>query len=456
MTFEQEAMLARLRPTAEERERVEGAVRRLEEAVDAEAAGQGIEAKASVQGSLAKDTWLAGSTDLDLFLLMDPATPAEAMGERTRAIGEVVLQDARQRYAQHPYLLGTFEGLQVDLVPAYRIDDPSQPASAVDRTPFHTAWVNEHLDAGQKDQVRLLKRWMKGTGTYGAETAIGGFSGYLCEVLVAQFGSFDGVVAWLAGDAQPRRFTPGDDRLPADQPSPLLIADPVDPTRNVAAAVTETTLARGTEAAQAFQADPDEPFFFPPPAHAASPEALANGLQGQGWLGLLLTPQTDRLDLVLPQFQRAGRLVAEALERAGFGCARRHVAVLGDQDDPAGQQVALQWITPQARIPDTEVRKGPPAAVAANADRFRQKWDGHALALEPVQEVDGRLQVTVRVPADTPAAWLEAEAARVLVGKHVQKAWKASGQILGDPADAPADWAPVVADLVLDRRPWQQ
>jgi tRNA nucleotidyltransferase (CCA-adding enzyme) len=39
-------------------------------------------------------------------------------------------------------------------------------------------------------EVRLLKKFMKGTGVYGAEIKIGGFSGYLCELLILKYRSF--------------------------------------------------------------------------------------------------------------------------------------------------------------------------------------------------------------------------------------------------------------------------
>ena len=47
-----------------------------------------------------------------------------------------------------------------------------------------------HLKTNQEKEVRLLKRFMKMVGTYGSEFKVGGFSGYLCELMIIRYGSF--------------------------------------------------------------------------------------------------------------------------------------------------------------------------------------------------------------------------------------------------------------------------
>ena len=42
----------------------------------------------------------------------------------------------------------------------------------------------------QADEVVLLKKFMESVGTYGSEFKVGGFSGYLCEMLILQYGNF--------------------------------------------------------------------------------------------------------------------------------------------------------------------------------------------------------------------------------------------------------------------------
>ncbi|HUR61773.1 MAG TPA: CCA tRNA nucleotidyltransferase [Candidatus Thermoplasmatota archaeon] len=444
-------VLDRITPTQAEQQALQGVAADLAARLDAELQREGVPGQASVQGSVAKGTWLRGGADLDCFLLLDPAVPQERLEQVSLAIGPRVLSGSHKRYAQHPYLIGTFRGLQVDLVPAYRVASATARMSAVDRTPFHTAWVRAAL-GGREGEVRLAKKWMKGIGAYGAQTALGGFSGYLVEVLVARFGSFAGLVDWLAADARPRRIALGADEV-SDDVACLVVVDPVDPARNCAAAVQEPTLAQALDAARAYRAAPHARFFDPSPARAEPSTALHAALaqRNEGWMGLLLRPRTDRLDIVFPQFQKAARTVESALEAAGFP-VRRATATA----DAREEQVLLQWLASGAELPPTRVHAGPPDSGAPNVERFRAKWSTHPDAAGPVRKgADGRLAVELLVRHRTAPTWLAAHLPGLPLGRHVQDAMPGS-RLLDDPASVPDEWAPVVADLVLARRPWER
>ncbi len=128
------------------------------------------------------------------------------------------------------------DGFEVDLVPCYLVEDASRLMSAVDRTPFHTKYVGSRI-IGREDDVLLLKQFMKGVNVYGSELKVGGFSGYLAELLVLCYGSFAAVLqaasAWRPGQ---RLDLEGHGIGRHDEP--LIMVDPVDPGRNVAAALT--------------------------------------------------------------------------------------------------------------------------------------------------------------------------------------------------------------------------
>ena len=434
-------VLTRITPDADEQARMDATVASILAAAQAAMDEAGLDGEASVQGSVAKGTWLAGNTDIDLFLLLDPATPQEALKDAAATVGQAILDNPQTKYAQHPYLIGTFQGYDVDLVPAYAVAAAGAHMSAVDRTPFHTRWVLDHSDTALRDDIRLAKKWCKGVEIYGADTATGGFSGYLVEVLVIAQGGFDGFIHWLS---RPGRVAMGDDQVD-DDVSPLVVVDPVDAARNCAAAIHADVLERATHAATAYLADPSEAFFFPAPPRD-EPEACQQALEGQGlaWIGLCMTPQTDRLDLVFPQFQRAARTLSDAFERAGFQVLRHRVDELDD--------VCMQWLVKDVELSATFPRQGPAPDKEPNARKFRQKWQDNPDAAGPIEEVDGRLQVLVHRTARTPAAWLAQELPRFQGGKHVVAALK-HHVIEGRPR---ASWAPLVTDFILDRRPWQR
>lgn len=446
------AVLTDLTPTPEERTRIDGAVAGVTAAVTEALRAEELPGTPSVQGSIAKDTFLQGDMDIDLFLLMDPDVDEAALKQTTERVGRRVLDAPRKKYAQHPYIIGSWDGVQVDLVPAYRVAEAGARMSAVDRTPFHTAWVREHLTDTLRDHLRLLKGWCKGVGVYGAETSQAGFSGYLLEVLAVHFGAFHAVLDWLAAGATPRRIALGDDQV-EDDVSPLVVVDPVDPTRNCAAAVGTDTLTLAAQAAEAYERSPSRRFWSPAPPRPEPAETLHAALAAEDaqWLGLRLSPQTDRLDVVLPQFQKAARTMQDQLERAGFAVRRSDVSAYEDD-----RRIGMQWVLDAGTLPATRVHEGPSSDHEPNASRFREKWQDHPDAAGPVREVDGTLQVAVAVPHRTPAALLAARLADAGFGKHMREAVAAGADILEDPARADAAWAPRVADVVLGRPPWER
>ena len=230
----EEDVLAKVRPTQEEESFIGSAVEELVERVLATSIAKQVEFKPVLVGSIAKGTHLK-NPDIDLFLMFDPGVPREKLEEYGVRIGKEAI-GGREHYAEHPYIRGEFNGLKVDVVPAYRITDAAQKMTAVDRTPFHTEFVQKHLASDKKDDVRLLKSFMKGIGVYSAEARVQGFSGYLCELLVIRFGGFRDVLE-AAGKWKKGVCLAFEQQSDIKFDEPMVFIDPVDAGRNVASAV---------------------------------------------------------------------------------------------------------------------------------------------------------------------------------------------------------------------------
>ena len=143
------------------------------------------EVEPKVVGSIAKGTFLSG-TDIDIFLVFKKGTDLKKKGLE---IARKILPNGKELYAQHPYLRGEIDGVGIDLVPCFAIDNSIESISAVDRTPFHTDWVVSNI-GNLENEIRLTKQFLKGVGAYGANSAIGGFSGYLVEILCIKYKGF--------------------------------------------------------------------------------------------------------------------------------------------------------------------------------------------------------------------------------------------------------------------------
>jgi tRNA nucleotidyltransferase (CCA-adding enzyme) len=278
----------RVTPTATERKQVLSLAKNLVEKVREEAKEKGVEAEVRVEGSVAKNTWLRDCPEIDIFMRVPTTMPREAFGTVCLEIAKEATEGYRQieRFAEHPYLEAIVEGVYVNVVPCYRVKR-GEWMSATDRTPFHTDYVKPLLDEQKGGEVRLLKRFMKGVGVYGAEIKVGGFSGYLCELLVLNYGSFPEVLR-SAADWKEKpvidyevHYERKDDTKKLFE-EPFIMVDPVDKRRNVAAAVRKERLDEFIAASRAFLKAPDLKFFYPPQTEVLEPTELVNKINARG------------------------------------------------------------------------------------------------------------------------------------------------------------------------------
>lgn len=192
-------------------------------------------------GSIAKNTCLRGDKDIDIFILFPKNVSREQLEKEGLEIGRKVCKafgvKPELKYAEHPYTRTKIKGYEVDIVPCYKIKPGEKIISAVDRSPLHTKYIKTRI-GNKNNEVRLLKYFCKQIGVYGANIRVHGFSGYLCELLILHYGSFEKVLRaaskWHYGvniDIEDHG------KLKFD--TPLVVIDPIDPRRNVAAALNE-------------------------------------------------------------------------------------------------------------------------------------------------------------------------------------------------------------------------
>ena len=249
-----------------------------------------------VVGSIAKGTNLRGA-DIDLFIKFESETDLKKEG---LDLARKILPNGKELYAQHPYLRGEIDGIGIDVVPCYAITDSSKPVSAVDRTPYHTEWVNQNIQ-GREDDVRLAKQFLKGCGAYGASAAIGGFSGYLVEILCIKYGSFTNLINEIATWKPPVVI----DKIEEAQEASIMIKDPVDSNRNVAAGVTVKGLGTAILASKGFIENPSKDFFFP-----KDKERKAKGFVTT--ISMELPEGTE--ETILPWLQKQARKIYRAVK----------------------------------------------------------------------------------------------------------------------------------------------
>ena len=285
----EEEVLKRIRPSREEREKAERIWRLVRERLEDALRRKGVDAEVTLQGSLAKDTWLSGDLDIDVFVLF-PRSWRSRLDDAKELFKEAFRGfPVEERYAAHPYIRVLVEDVWVDIVPALRVASGAEAETAVDRTPFHTEYVKRRLDEEQRDEVRLLKRFLHGIGVYGAEIAVQGFSGYLAELLIAAFGCFRTVLEKAAQwkppiviDLEGHYGGVVERVLERFRDQPLIVVDPVDPRRNVAAAVSVRSLALFVIASRLYLRQPSLVYFWPPEPRL-EPHLVLRGAGERAW-----------------------------------------------------------------------------------------------------------------------------------------------------------------------------
>jgi tRNA nucleotidyltransferase (CCA-adding enzyme) len=282
-------VLKKITPSQREKEHVLTLANKLTEKVEAAAKEAGIETEVRVEGSIAKNTWLSKEPDIDIFMRVPTTTPREAFGTICLEIARKATEGFEQieRFAEHPYLEAVVDEVRINIVPCYRVKR-GEWISATDRTPFHTDYVKPLLDKQKCGEVRLLKRFMKGVGVYGAEIKVGGFSGYLCELLTLNYGSFVEVLKSVSDWKEKTiidyegYYKEREKEVAKIFEEPLVIVDPVDKGRNAAAAVRKERLDEFIAAARAFLKTTHLNFFYPPHVEAMDAKRLVRAIKARG------------------------------------------------------------------------------------------------------------------------------------------------------------------------------
>jgi tRNA nucleotidyltransferase (CCA-adding enzyme) len=392
-------VLKKVTPSLEERKRILTLAEDLKKKVEASAEKAKVRAEVRVEGSIAKDTWLSGEPDIDIFMRVPKTMSRKDFGSVCLDIAKNATKGFKQteRFAEHPYLECIINNVRVNIVPCYKVKR-GEWLSATDRTPFHTDYVKPLLNERLSGEVRLLKKFMKGTGVYGAEIKVGGFSGYLCELLTLHYGSFIQVLKsaadWKKGEIIDYEgyYKGREKELRRIFEEPLIVVDPVDKGRNVAAAVRENRLSEFVSAARAFLKKPDSKFFFPSEVEALNVEELRQALKTRG--SALVFVKFGRVkavpDVLWGQLFKSQKSLRKMLSRFDFN-------VIRDEVWSNEENVNIFIFEVENRLlPPIKKHLGPPIEKEGECEKFLEKHVGAKGTVSGPRIEDSRWVVEIR------------------------------------------------------------
>jgi tRNA nucleotidyltransferase (CCA-adding enzyme) len=369
-----EKVLQEMKPGDSERKQVAQTISKLLDELKKEIKRAGIEAHPELEGSIAHGTWISGERDIDIFILF----PLNYTLDEVKTIGLELGKKAsqgkwRERYAEHPFIEASIDGYRIDIVPCYRISKFSERVTSVDRTPLHTEYLSTRIGEGTKDEIILLKAFMKGIGVYGAELRINGFSGYLCELLALYYGSFEKVLRnalrWATQEVIDIEKHYSDSETPKTIfAEPLILIDPIDPTRNVAAAVSLERIADLKAAARAFLENPSAMFFRQTHAKPLTQTELGNRLEDRGTDTVFIQLPCNKIspDIIWGELKKSLKALKKLLEIHDF-----QVTNSDSWTDEETTSVMVLELT-SASLPSIKVHEGPSAG-DPNQEKFLNK-----------------------------------------------------------------------------------
>ena len=294
-------------------------------------------------GSFAKGTWLSKNADVDIFVKFKKTTSEEKFEKISKKIGFDSLKKYSPyvRYSEHPYVEAKIKDTKINVVPFYDVK-LGEWKSAADRSPFHTKFMEKSLTSKMRNEVRILKTFLKSNGIYGAEIAKQGFSGYVSEVLILNFKSFENTIKSISEIKENQIIGKTTKKFDTS----IVIIDPIDSNRNLAAAISDENIGKFVLVSRAFKEKPRLILF----------QRKKSKISKKYWNNLLVIkfdfkPRSP--DVIWGQIKRATTSLSTQLELGGFRVLRSNAH--SDQI----KEAYLLFFLESTKISNTYTKNGP-------------------------------------------------------------------------------------------------
>ena len=332
------------------------------------------DAKAILGGSGAKDTWLSGNHDVDLFVQFDN----QKFSQESHLISEHLEKTLKKAFPKfkierlhgsRDYFQLDYKELNFEVVPIIKINKSEEALNITDISPLHALWVNKKAQK-LKDEIRLAKQFCRANKLYGAESHISGFSGYVLEILISYYGSFEKLLKaslkWKDKEViDPEKhyknkhlalFHLNNSKLQ----SPIIVVDPVDKERNAAAALSKEKMKQFQKVAKQYLKSPSEKLFV---KEEISKEKL---MKEKGHLLFLtIVPVEGKHDVVGVKLLKAFEFLRDELS-----CFK--VKKAGWNWNENDSEAAFYFILKEDKLSEFEVRNGPPLKLAEHVKHFKK------------------------------------------------------------------------------------
>ncbi|MEK6923117.1 MAG: CCA tRNA nucleotidyltransferase [Nanoarchaeota archaeon] len=258
-------------PSKEEEKKIYNIVSEVLQDVSKSLKKHNIRAKILIGGSVGKHTWLSGTSDIDFFIAFNYISYKDKSAELADYAEKVLLKYKPTRLkGSRDYFSAKYKGFDLEFVPVLEINDIGKALNITDASPLHVYYVADKIAENKNlaAEIRLAKQFFKSADAYGAESYISGFSGYVIEILILHYKSFDKLIKAASKwkhrgiiDIEKHHKNAVKSLNTAKLDSPLIVVDPIDYYRNAAAALRNRRFANIITHSKSYLKKPSLRFF---------------------------------------------------------------------------------------------------------------------------------------------------------------------------------------------------
>lgn len=352
-----------------------------------------IEAKAIVGGSVAKDTFLAGDYDCDIYVQFD-------YSYKDKDISKILRNNLKRAFRKITKLHGSRDYYQVrnnitfEIIPTLKIRNYEQAENITDCSYLHVKWVRKHPE--MLDEIRLTKAFCKANDVYGAESYIKGFSGHVVDILTINSGGFLKLLKdskrWKYGQIiDPANYHKCKARFNLNKSkiqSALVVIDPIDPYRNAAAALGREKFEIFKKRADKFLKEPKKSFFI---KEDLSMDKIKENHKGKKIIQVDVAAKKGKEDVIGAKLLKAFEHLLKQLKKNEFKTITEGWAW------NKKQKAIFYFVLPKERLPATIIRKGPPSDKKEFMEKFKKKYPSTYIKRGIIYAKDKR---RYRIPED--------------------------------------------------------
>lgn len=361
-------ILKEIKPTAKEKQKVKKLIESVLKKIKIE------DAKFELGGSYAKNTFLKGNHDIDIFVRF----PYKKY--KNKDISELLHKRLSRKHKRvhgsRDYFQLQKKGYTFEFIPVLNIKDSSQAKNITDVSLLHKKWVKKHLK--KPDEVRLIKKFCRAQNVYGAESYIKGFSGYVLEILIVHYGSFFNLIKAVSKWSLPiyidvkKYHRSKKDAFKiinkSKRVNELIIVDPTQKDRNAAAAISKDKINSLVKSCREYLRNPSDGFFF-------EKKLIIKDLIVESGSDRLLLCKIKAVkgkkDVVGNKIVKVYDYIEKKLKKNDFEVIKSNWYFNKDS--------LVYYIIKDEILSEKIIHRGPPLKQKKHAKEFRKKYVGHKM-----------------------------------------------------------------------------